>query len=94
MLRVDAQGGEIWVAPPLGRALADEPRALSPGHISRLDEALRALREAGGAHGAIDAEHLYFHDGEFTLAFPRDAADGVEQAEARDRQAMTRLASG
>jgi serine/threonine-protein kinase len=94
VLRVDAQSGQVWVAPPLGRALADEPRALSPGHIGRLEEALRALREAGGAHGAIDADHLYFHDGEFTLAFPRDAAGGVEQAEARDRQALARLASG
>jgi serine/threonine-protein kinase len=94
VLRVEGPGGDIWVAPPLGRALADEPRALSPGHVGRLDEALRALRDAGGAHGAIDAEHLYFHDGEFTLAFPREAPDGVEEAEARDRQALTRLASG
>lgn len=92
VLRADAQGGEVWVAPPLGRALADEPRALSPGQVSRLDEALKALREAGGAHGAVDAEHLYFHDGEFTLAFPRRASSSVEEAAASDQEAVARLA--
>jgi serine/threonine-protein kinase len=89
VLRVDRDDGAIWVAAPLGKALADEPRALSPGQVGRLSEAIEALHAAGGAHGRVDLEHLYWHDGEVVLAFPRGEvpADAAE----RDRQALSRL---
>ena len=89
VLRVDRESGVIWIGAPLGRALADEPRGLSPGQVARLREALAALHAAGGAHGRVDPEHLYWLDGEVTLAFPR--GDLVEDAHARDVEALARL---
>jgi serine/threonine-protein kinase len=90
VLRLDRETGEVWVAAPLGRSLADDPRALSPGQIARLREAVEALHAAGGAHGQIDPEHLYWLDGEVTLAFPR-AAGPEDGAADRDREALARL---
>jgi serine/threonine-protein kinase len=89
ILRFDRDAGAIWVAAPLGRAIADEPRGLSPGQVARLHEAVEALHGAGGAHGRIDPAHLYWQDGEVTLAFPR----GEEQPDAvvRDREALAGL---
>ena len=89
VLRVDRETGEIWIAAPQGRALADEPRGLSPGQVARLREAIEALHVAGGAHGRVDFEHLYWLDGEVTLAYPRGGV--AEDAQARDREALTRL---
>ena len=90
VLRVDRETGAIWVAPPLGRALADEPRGLSPVRWRACARRSRRCTRAGGAHGRIDAEHLYWLDGEVTLAFPRgeEAAGAAE----RDREAIERLA--
>lgn len=93
VLRVDPEAEAIWVAPPRGRALADQARGLSPGQVARLREAIDALHAAGGAHGCIDAEHLYWHDGEVTLAWPRSAAAGADAADL-DRAALDRLAIG
>jgi serine/threonine-protein kinase len=89
VLRVDQAAGEIWVAPPLGRALADVPRGLTKGQRARLAEAVAALHDAGGAHGRIDAQHVYVHDGDITLAYPR----GPVQADAADldREALRQL---
>lgn len=92
VLRVDHARGEIWVAAPLGRALADEARALSPEQLAVLREATRALRAAGGAHGSIDRDHVYLHEGAISLAFPRSAAD--EAAPANDEAAVARLNVG
>jgi serine/threonine-protein kinase len=89
VLRVDLAAGEIWVAPPRGRALADAPRRLTKAERARLAEALAALHAAGGAHGRLDAQHLYLHDGEVALAYPRDACAG--DAAARDREALRQL---
>ncbi len=96
VLRVDRDSGAVWIAAPLGRALADEPRGLSPGQVARLREAVEALHAAGGAHGRIDQGHLYWFDGEVTLAFPRgeagDAGASSEpDREAQDREALARL---
>jgi len=74
VLRVDRAADEIWIDPPRGHALRDEPRALTPGQKSRLEDAIRSLHASGGAHGAIDADHLYWHDGEVVLAYPRQPA--------------------
>ncbi len=92
VLRVDREAGTIWVGAPLGRALASEPRGLSTGAVSRLREAIEAHPAAGGAHGRLDPEHLYWLDGEVTLAFPRGEAP--PDAAARDRDALARLAAG
>jgi serine/threonine-protein kinase len=89
VLRVDREAGTVWVGAPLGRAFADEARGLSPGALSRLREALGALHTAGGAHGHVDPEHLYWHDGEVTLAFPR--GDAPPDAAARDLEALAGL---
>ena len=74
---------------PRGTALADAPRALSSGQLTRLGEALDALHGVGGAHGRVDAEHLYLHDGEVALAFPRDPGPG--DIVSADREALSRL---
>lgn len=89
VLRVDQGAEEIWIAPPLGRALADAPRGLSKGQRARLAEAIAALHAAGGAHGRIDAQHVYVHDGEVALAYPRAAVD--PDAAARDEEALRAL---
>jgi serine/threonine-protein kinase len=91
VLRVDVEAQEIWIAPPRGRALADQARGLSPGQVARLREALESLHAAEGAHGQVDAEHLYWHDGEITLAYPR-APMAVAEAVESDRAALARLA--
>ena len=90
VLRVDRESGAVWIAAPRGKALADEPRAISPGQVARLAEAIEALHAAGGAHGHVDPEHLHFHEGEVVLAFPRGEAP--EDATERDREALARLA--
>ena len=89
ILRVDPRQGEVWVGPPLGKALADDPRGLSKGQLVWLREAILALHAAGGAHGRIDPEHLYLFDGELSLAFPR--SDAGAEAEALDLAALARL---
>ncbi|WP_437277663.1 protein kinase [Sorangium sp. So ce375] len=91
VLRVDLAEGEVWVAPPLGRALADEARALTRGQRARLGEAVAALHAAGGAHGCIDSQHVYLHDGEIALAYPREAVGDVEELAARDLAALQEL---
>jgi eukaryotic-like serine/threonine-protein kinase len=93
ILRADPGAGQIWIAPARGRSLADEPRGLSPGQLARLREAVAALHAASGAHGQIDPEHLYWHDGEVTLAFPRGVPEGADLAE-RDRRALESLEHG
>jgi serine/threonine-protein kinase len=92
VLRVDPADEQIWIAaPPAGaRSLADDPRALSPGQRARLHEAITALHATGGAHGCIDAAHLYLLDGDLTLAFPRSSGDAGGAAEL-DRAALARL---
>lgn len=85
VLRVDTDERQIWVAAPQGRALADEPRALSTGQRARLRDAIEALHAAGGAHGSIDRAHLYWYDGEVTLSYPcADAsAEGAAELDLR-----------
>jgi serine/threonine-protein kinase len=91
VLRADLDARELWVAPPLGRALADTGAAPTPAAIARLCAAVDALHAAGGAHGAIDAEHLYLEDGDLALAYPRERPPDVDEATARDREALASL---
>jgi serine/threonine-protein kinase len=92
VLRVDANAGLLWIAPPLGTALADAPRTLTHEAIERLQRAVEALAGAGGAHGHIDAQHLYWHDGELALAWPRKPAP--PDAAGHDLAALAALAAG
>ncbi|MDI1432121.1 protein kinase domain-containing protein [Polyangium sorediatum] len=92
VLRVDRAAGEIWVAPPLGKALADAPRAIDPAAIERLRQALATLAAVGGAHGYIDAQHVYWFDGEIELAWPRKPAP--PDAAERDLAAIEALTRG
>ncbi|MGA3121242.1 MAG: protein kinase [Polyangiaceae bacterium] len=59
VLRVDPEGGAIWLArvrgSPLGRPLAAAERA-------RLQQALDALHAHGIAHGHVDASHMAVDD--------------------------------
>lgn len=89
ILRVDRLEQEIWIAAPLGRSLSDEARPLSPGQLARLRDAIASLHAAGGAHGSLDLDHLYWHDGEVVIAYPR-SPPGAD-AEALDREALTKL---
>lgn len=90
VLRVSQEAGEIWLSRPLGRCLADGA-TLTPDLAKRLEQAVAVLREKGGAHGAIDREHTYVHDGEVYLAYPRrpPAPEGA----AADARALADLAA-
>lgn len=89
VLRVIPDAGEIWIARPSGRALADGA-TLGPALVARLAAAIARLHECGGAHGALDAEHVYRADGEVYVAYPRRAPDA--DAVAADRAALGALA--
>jgi serine/threonine-protein kinase len=89
VLRIDRDAHAVWIAAPLGRALADDPRGLSPGQVARLREAVQALHAVGGAHGRIEPSHLYCLDGDVTLAFPRGEVSA--DAAARDLEALAAL---
>jgi serine/threonine-protein kinase len=56
VLRVDRAGHNIWLAAPRGAPLGGK---LTPGQSATLREALAALHEAGQAHGAVDAAHVF-----------------------------------
>jgi len=92
VLRVDRQARQIWVEPPLGKALADAPREIPREALDKLEEALAALADAGGAHGFVDAQHLYWFEDELNLAWPRKPAD--PGAAARDAEARRALGAG
>ena len=69
------------VVPPLGAA-----------DRARLEQALEALHQAGGCHGALGAEHLIRRGGEVVLCLPpRGIRDGTAED---DLRALARLASG
>jgi serine/threonine-protein kinase len=91
VLRLDPADDTIWIAAPRGRALADASRGVSPGQIARLREAISALHAAQGAHGRLDPAHLYWHDGEIVIAYPRELVP-LEEAIALDLAALARLA--
>lgn len=71
VLRVDRVAQQIWIAPPLGVALADAPRKVPRDVFERFVQAIKALVAAGGAHGYVDLQHVYWYAGELQLAWPR-----------------------
>ncbi len=88
ILRAAPEAMEVWVQKPLGRAIADGA-TLGPVELERLRAAVARLHEVGGVHGAIDREHVYLHDGEVYLAYPR--TDPTPARAEVDREALTRL---
>lgn len=70
VLRADVAAAQIWIAPPLGEPLRARALALTRNQKRRLREAVGALHAAGGAHGRIDADHVYIVAGDVTLAYP------------------------
>lgn len=91
VLRVDRKAQQVWAAPALGKALADAPRWIPRDAYEKFVQAIDALHAAGGAHGYIDPQHLYWYDGELQLAWPRKPA--VADAAARDSAALAKLAA-
>lgn len=91
VLRVDAIAHELWIAPPLGCALADGADAPTAQAVTRLGAGLAALHALGGVHGAIDAEHLYLLDGELSLAYPRRPSENGALDAERDLEALAAL---
>jgi serine/threonine-protein kinase len=55
VLRVDREGGEIWLAAPRGATLAGK---LTTPQAALLRDALDRLHGIGGTHGAVDPEHI------------------------------------
>jgi serine/threonine-protein kinase len=88
VLRASVEESVIWVARPAGRALADG-EDLSAQQLARLERAVATLHEVGASHGCIDAEHVYVHEGEVGLAFPRQPPG--EAPRAADLQAIEAL---
>jgi hypothetical protein len=91
VLRIDRAAQQIWVAPPLGVALADSPRKVRRDAFDRFVTAIRALLASGGAHGYIDTQHVYWYDGELELAWPRKPQS--PEAAANDVAALEKLAT-
>ncbi len=91
VLRVDRVAQQIWIAPPLGVALADTPHKVPRAVFDRFVQAIQALTEAGGAHGYVDAQHVYWFAGELQLAWPRKPM--VQDESASDMSALEKLAT-
>ncbi len=88
VLRASTAEAAVWLELPRGRALSDVGVALAPAQVETLREALRLLHEGGGAHGALDAAHVYLDDEDVALAYPRTAP--TEGDAERDREALAR----
>ncbi|HTJ80660.1 MAG TPA: hypothetical protein VL400_03020, partial [Polyangiaceae bacterium] len=89
VLRASKEDAEIWVEPPRGASLADAPPSIDVGPV--LSAAIARLHAAGGAHGALDAQHLYVHEGCLVTAWPRRLADSIDEAKRRDLAALETL---
>jgi serine/threonine-protein kinase len=89
VLRASATEGTIWVEPTRGVALADRGEPLTRGQVATLAEAVAELHALGGAHGALDAEHVVVDGDRVAVAYPRAApTDGAREA---DQLALVRL---
>ncbi len=86
VLRGVPEDGELWIEAPRGQAIADGARA--PRARAVLRSAIEALHSAGGAHGCLDASHVYVHEGALTIAWPRELGTSVDAARASDVHAI------
>lgn len=91
ILRADPDAKEIWVEVMAGRPLS-QGLALSAAHVTELREALEALHRAGGAHGAVDPQHVYLHAGRARLAFPRTPRSADPEADLAALAALPQIA--
>ncbi len=89
VLRVDQEANHIWLEPACGTALAASITALNESEYQRLSEALAALHRVGGAHGCIDAQHVYRYCDTVYLAYPKQTS-ATANAEL-DQQALEQL---
>lgn len=80
ILRADPDAKEIWVEVMAGRPLS-QGLSLTAEQVTDLRDALAALHRAGGAHGAVDSEHVYIHAGRARLAFPRIVGSADPEAD-------------
>jgi len=91
VLRASVDDHELWVEPPRGVAWADaEPTA---DLRATLRAAIHALHAEGGAHGALDPEHLYVDEETLIVAWPRRVAPSIDAAKRLDDEALERLLS-
>ncbi|MBI4705747.1 MAG: serine/threonine protein kinase [Deltaproteobacteria bacterium] len=81
--------GQIWIEAARGRSLADSGELLDAEEHACLLAAIEALHAAGGAHGCIDADHVFRQAGALRLAYPRAPAAAADAA--GDRAALVRL---
>ncbi len=89
VLRADRGRQQIWLAPPPGASLQQAPGPLTEPEHELLVAALDRLHAAAGAHGCIDASHVYRHGAAVYLAFPRTLrADASAEG---DRRALAEL---
>jgi serine/threonine-protein kinase len=87
VLRADRHAGEIWIDAPRGRPLS-QGLTLGDDERARLAAALAALHAAGGAHGAVDADHVFVHAGAVYLAFATVVGEASPE---RDMAALAAL---
>lgn len=69
VLRLDSDQSSIWVEAPSGERAA----SVTARERDALREALEALHRAGGAHGAVDPDHVVRRGGEVVLSFALNA---------------------
>jgi serine/threonine-protein kinase len=80
---------ELWLENVIGDRVVPP---LDAADRALLEQALEALHQAGGCHGAVGAEHLIRRAGEVVLCLP---PRGIEESTAEDDlRALARLASG
>lgn len=91
ILHVDRTAQQIWVAPPLGVALADAPHKVRRDVFDRFVEAIQAVGAVGEGHGYVDPQHVYWYAGELQLAWPRKPL--LPDATANDLRALEKLAA-
>lgn len=91
ILRASTAEAAIWVELPPGRALADRGGPLTREQVAAVAEAVAELHALGGAHGALDAEHVYVDGDRVAVAYPRVAPEA--DARDRDQVALAVLAS-
>jgi serine/threonine-protein kinase len=88
--RLEGARQRLWVDEAEGRPLAAIGRGLRPAEQKALADALAELHRAGGAHGAVDREHVRVSSGGLRLAFPAAASEAASAA--GDLEALATLA--
>jgi serine/threonine-protein kinase len=84
VLRARRDEASIWVEPTRGNAFSKLGYFVpSPESVALLRAALQALHRAGGTHGAVDREHVYVHEGELLLAYPRHQTEASAEDDLR-----------